>query len=220
MWSSTTLSSTIAENAEYIGNLNWKLNNGLSIQRSYEVSSGIAFKELGWASIDVDQDWLYLDNNTLNGTLYVHGYLDVPLFEDFYCFSLERYQYEGSDVNDYIEQGITLNGFTPYPDIRSWYCKTKKSIQVNFDKPMDYYKQVNDINWEAKKIVYAHNTLMVTISLGILLFILYLVKTYTVKIITISFRVIKLALISISNGIAFFVGKIANAIYAAKKKNL
>lgn len=220
MWSSTTLSSTIAENAEYVGNLSWKLDNGISVQRSYKVSSGIAFKELGWASIEVKQDWLFLANNTLDGTLYVHGYLDVPLFEDFNCFSLERYQYEGSEVNDYIEQGITLNGFTPYPNMRFWYCKTKKSIQVNFDKPIDYYKQVNDISWEAKKIVYAHNTLMVIMSLGVLLIISYLAKTYTVKIITISFRAIKLALISVSNGIAFFVGKIADAIYAAKKKNL
>ncbi|MFZ3467387.1 hypothetical protein [Vibrio harveyi] len=218
--SSFTVNAEIREEtARYIGDLTWKLENGIEITRKIDLSSRSAFEHLEFAETTVNSDYVTFSNTYVNDVFYSDSLLDVSPFSDDKCgyleFSVLGGLYRGAEE---INDGLTLHSYSLKESngLASWYCALDQDIKVEFQKSSQYQSDVDQIYWNVKKRVYYHNALL-SLSLFVVLLLCICIIKRSVKPFG---SLLKVILKQLVDGIAYFVGKIADAIYTAKNKNI
>ena len=217
--SSFTVNAEVREEtAQYIGDLTWKLENGIEITRKIDLSSRSAFKRLELAETSVESDYVSFSGTYINDVFYSDDLLNVNPFSNYKCgsfnFSLLGALEGGAEE---ISDGLTLYSYSLKESngLASWYCALDQDIKVNFQQNAQYQSDIDEIYWNINKLVYLHNALLIASSLVVLIFCVYIVKRSLKPLLAI----VKAILKQFVDGIAYFVGKIAEAIYTAKNRN-
>nr|WP_086938041.1 hypothetical protein [Thaumasiovibrio occultus] len=155
------------QTAKYIGNLRWKLDNGLIIYRHLEIENDYGFAELGWASTLVISDRLKLEQAWAQEHFYRVYYHDSSVFE--LCGKSRGAFDQIHNVSDDLAHGVVLRGSK---GIKTFGCASDDKIYVEFETPVQMERDVAAVEWQALKPIYLHNlTLLLGAIVAMMMFV-------------------------------------------------